>query len=176
MAVFVDVYIEGTDETSPPAIKKAVISLARCLAIPEARAHALLNEGRVKVRSNLSPDLGAELVRLLEKAGVRALASPAQQTSPGIARREGPDRPGDAPPTPADRPRATGKPATGERHVGTGAATTPARPSEEDAITGVFETVTAPLPLPSPQPPGATPEPTPSPASEELTDPRGRPR
>ena len=148
MAGFVDVYIEGTDDTSPAAIKRAVTSLARCLAIPEMRAHALLGQRRVKVRSNLAPELANELIRLLEKAGVRAAASPA--------------------PTTAERSQASAPPASGR--LGTGPART--LQQDEEAITGVFETVPDPMHQPTPQPPGLTPPPD----ADELTDPRGRPR
>ncbi len=162
MAGFVDVYIEGTDDTSAAALKRAVTSLARCLAIPELRAHALLGQGRVKVRSNLAPELANELIRLLEKAGVRATTSPATTTAPGLPRKD--ERPGGVSST-GERPQAGAPP-----RLGTGPART--LQQDEEAITGVFETVPDPTRQPTPQPPGLTPPPD----ADERTDPRGRPR
>ncbi len=172
MAVFVDVYIEGTDDTSPPAIKRAVTSLARCLAIPESRAHALLAQGRAKVRSNLAPELANELVRLLEKAGVRAVASPVRQTSPGLTRKDSGAR---VVPTTGERSLASGLSTSGERRLATGGPATPKQSgTEEEAITGVFE---ASGRNPTPFPPGFTPQPTPTPSeADERTDPRVKPR
>lgn len=170
MAVFADVYIEGTDDTSPPAIKRAVTSLARCLAIPESRAHALLVQGRAKVRSNLAPELAAELVRLLEKAGVRAVASPVRPTSPGVPRKEPPTP--SRPSTTAERSLLSGLTTSGERRLATGGATAAPKPqaTEEEAITGVFE---AQGRTPTPFPPGFTPSPA---EADERTDPRVKPR
>lgn len=162
MPAFVDVFIDGTVDGSPGAIKRAAASVARLLAVPESRAMALLAGGRVKVRSNLAPELATDLVRLLDNAGIRTAVVPVRPTTL-------PSMPALKSPAPTER-RPT---------AGAGSAPKPAPPPppqdvDEGAITGVFDSVTDPPRIGTPMPPGYTPNP---PGADDQTDPRAvRPR
>jgi hypothetical protein len=161
MAAIVDVFIDGTLDASPATLRKAASSVARCLAVSEPRALTLLGAGRVRVRANLAPDLADELVRLLEKAGVRTAIAPAIPVGVG-------------------RPPPSASSGTPKRVV-TGEMAGYRAPLGDDdqAITGVFDAVPSD-PVPTPIPDETTSrlairnDRTRTPTPTEATDPRAR--